>query len=210
MLTIKGNRLLAARRAVAPFAVVTAVVLGLTGCGGSGGSGDSGGSGKKDEVASLEEGAKKPSASASASSADADEGRPRLRVDSTEDEVRALYNAYYSCLKQHGGKVEQVTGSKSGGEYVLTGPEDEQQPAEAVKACENKNPLPAPETDPQQNPNYAEDFRAWVTCINDRGLPVKALPDGSGWNYDSSVSEEEKGSARAEKIIRDCEIEAFK
>lgn len=205
MLRSKEKSLLAARRAAVPFAVVTAVALGLTGCGGSG---DSGVSGKKDEVASLEKGDKKPSAAAS--SADPDEGRPRLRVDSTEDEVRALYNAYYSCLKQHGGKVEQVTGSKSGGEYVLTGPEDEQQPAEAVKACENKNPLPAPETDPQQNPNYADDFRAWVTCINDRGLRVKALPDGSGWNWDSNVSEEEKGSPRAKKIISDCEIEAFK
>lgn len=70
---------------------------------------------------------------------------------------------------------------------LLTGPEDEHQSAEAVKACENKNPLPAPETDPQQNPNYAVDFRACVACMNDRGLSVKALPDGSGWNYDSSV-----------------------
>ncbi|UYQ66318.1 hypothetical protein [Streptomyces peucetius] len=205
MLNIKGKSLPAERRAAVTFAVVTVVALGFTGCGGSG---DSGGSGKKHEVASLEKGNKKPSAAAS--SADADGGRPRLRVDSTEDEVRALYNAYYSCLQQHGGKAEQVTGPKSGGEYVLGSPEDEQQPAEAVKACEKKNPLPPPETDPQQNPNYAENFRAWVACINDRGLRIKALPDGSGWNWDSSISEEEKGSARVEKIIRDCEIEAFK
>ncbi|MGW3150948.1 hypothetical protein ACWDG1_41220 [Streptomyces sp. NPDC001177] len=202
MLRAKGKSLLALRRAAAPFAVVTAVALGLSGCGGSGGSG------KKDDVASLQQDSKKPAASAS--SADRGQGGPRLRLDSTDDEVRALWNAYYSCLKDHGGKVEQITGPKAAGKYMLSGANDKEQPPAAVKACTTKRPIPVPETDPDQNPHYADDFRDWVKCLNDRGIPVKALPDASGWNYDKSMSEDEKGSPRTQRIERECEIQAFK
>ncbi|MGW3151821.1 hypothetical protein ACWDG1_45940 [Streptomyces sp. NPDC001177] len=177
---------------MAPFAVVTAVALGLSGCG------DSGGSGKKDDVASLQQDSKKPAASASS----ADQGRPQLRLDSTDDEARALWNTYFSCVKDHGGKVWQKGGGLMGS---IAG-----QPPEAIKACKKKQPLQPPEKDRDKNPHYADDFREEVECLNDRGIPVKALPDASGWNYDKSMPQDEKGTPRTQRIERECEIQAFK
>ncbi|MFF3248699.1 hypothetical protein ACFYWY_34325 [Streptomyces sp. NPDC002870] len=189
------------RRSAAMCAAALTVATVLTACGGSSGSEG----GKEKEVASLEEGAKK--GPGTAKTADPEEGRPRLRLDSTEAEWTQLYNAYYSCLKTNGGKVEEVTGPKSGGTFTLDA-DLEKQPPTALKACEKKEPVTPPERDPNKNPDYADVELAWVKCINDRGLKVNATSDG--WTYDRSVSEDEKSSPQNEKIVRDCEIEAFK
>ncbi|MCX4993621.1 hypothetical protein [Streptomyces sp. NBC_00568] len=202
MLKSKGKTLPPARNAAAPLIAVAAAILSLASCG------DSGQQDKKDEVPSLQQDSKKPAVSPDA--ADPDKDQPRIRLDSTPDEMRNIYNAYASCLKQHGGKVEEVTGPKAAGKHLLNAAEDELQPTAALKACKKKKPVPPPELDPNQNPNYADDFRASIKCINDHGIRIKALPDGSGWNYDASVSQDERGAPRTERILRECEIEAFK
>ncbi|MER8223518.1 hypothetical protein ABTZ58_23595 [Streptomyces sp. NPDC094143] len=204
MLTSVQGRHRAPRRAAALAGLTAALALGLAGCGDSD---DSAGSGQRDDVASLE---RDSSPTASTSSADPGEGRPRIRLDSSDAEVLALNNAYARCLQDNGGKVDRLTGPKAAGRFVLTAAEEKDQPPAALKACEQKRPVPPPELDPQQNPHYADNFRAWVKCINEDGIPVEALPDGSGWNYGEGISEDEKAAPRTQEIIRACEIESFK
>ncbi|MGH1554179.1 hypothetical protein ACRAWF_26245 [Streptomyces sp. L7] len=78
---------------------------------------------------------------------------------------------------------------------------------DAYKACTSKWPLQPPELDPAKNPHYMDDYRAYIRCLNDGGLKVKALPDGGGWNYDGQPT---MTDAQQHKLDRDCQLKAYK
>ena len=76
----------------------------------------------------------------------------------------------------------------------------------AQKTCAGKLPLQPPELRRDSNPHYDDDYRAYIKCLNSRGLKVVALPDNSGWTFDgqSTMSDTEQT-----KVDKNCTMEAF-
>ncbi|MBK3563354.1 hypothetical protein [Streptomyces sp. MBT62] len=185
--------------ALAGMAATAALTL-LSACGG--GSGGDGEAAAKDTgVASIET-PKAGGATVSASAA-AESGRPQLRLDTSEAEQTRLTGIYFDCLRDHGAPGGYKPGSKQwypgGGSDKIT--------SAARKACLPKLPLQPPELDPAKNPHYMDDFRAYIRCLNDGGLKVKGLSDGSGWNYDGQSS---LTQAQEAKLDHDCQLKAYK
>ncbi|MFI6406831.1 hypothetical protein [Streptomyces sp. NPDC050548] len=171
----------------------------LSACGG--GSGGDGSSASKDTgVASIE--TPKANAGAASASAEAETGRPQLRLDSTDEERARLYAVWTQCLHDQGAPTGHKPGSTA---WSIAGDLDKY-PA-ATKACLSKKPLEPPEEDPAKNPHYMDDFRVYIKCLNDGGLKVKGLADGSGWNY---VGESTLTQAQQDKLDHDCELKAYK
>ena len=172
----------------------------LVACGGSDSGGDS--ASKSKGVASIDSpSASGASASASASAAK-ESGRPQLRVDSTDEERSRLYQIWTDCLHDHGVPAGHKPGSTA---WSLAASPDKY-PA-AMTACVPKRPIEPPEEDPATNPHYMDDFRTYIKCLNDGGLKVKGLADGSGWNFDGESSLTE---AQRSKLDKDCEVKAYK
>ncbi|MCL7430319.1 hypothetical protein [Streptomyces sp. YS415] len=175
----------------------TALLLGaaalvlVTGCGGSGSSDEDG---KESDVASIGESARPEKSPAGGKTND--EPGVQLRLDTSEEEHQRISNAWAACLKKEG-----VPTYEKGG-WVFPQWEDPAMP-KATKACAELKPINPPEKDPDKNPNYLDDFRESIRCMNERGLKVKGMPDGSGWNYVGEPPPDH------EKIQADCELEAF-
>ncbi|MEV5531311.1 hypothetical protein [Streptomyces prunicolor] len=151
-------------------------------------------------VASL----KSPSASAGSASASAtsESGRPQLRLDTTDAERGRLYGIWTDCLHDHGVPAGHKPGSTA---WSLAG--DIRKYPAATRACLSKRPIEPPELDPAKNPHYMDDFRKEIKCLNDGGLKVKGLADGSGWNYDgvSGLTQ-----AQEDTLRHKCELEAYR
>jgi hypothetical protein len=60
--------------------------------------------------------------------------------------------------------------------------------------------------DPTTNPHYDDDYRAYVKCLNRKGLKVTALSDNSGWTYDG---ESTLTVVQQSKVDKSCTTEAF-
>ncbi|HET6504874.1 MAG TPA: hypothetical protein VFG87_29335 [Amycolatopsis sp.] len=97
-------------------------------------------------------------------STDADAGRPRERLDMTNDEITALYGPYNQCLAAN-GDGKPTTGS--GGMSAVT--VDPGVEAKAETACQSKEPLPPWELD-ANNPQGADFVHAVVQCLRDKGV----------------------------------------
>ncbi|MFJ6726419.1 hypothetical protein ACIQPQ_16040 [Streptomyces sp. NPDC091281] len=186
---------------------VSAALLGgtglLTGCGGTDGGGESHAD-RKNDVASLEspsapngEGGE-PERSPSAAS---EQSRPQLRLDSSDAERDQYWNAYASCLKEHGHKM-----ILSRGPYSVDQNDDSPTARAAERTCAGKLPLQPPELDRDKNPHFADDWRAYITCLNKKGLKVVSLPDNSGWNYSGEQTLSEEAQTTVDKA---CTLEAF-
>ncbi|WP_405951912.1 hypothetical protein OG588_42505 [Streptomyces prunicolor] len=52
-----------------------------------------------------------------------------------------------------------------------------------------------------------DDFRKEIKCLNDGGLKVKGLADGSGWNYDGVPG---LTQAQEDTLRRRCELGAYR
>jgi len=186
------------RRRVLGAAVLLSGALVLTGCGGS----DDGSSTRQD-VASLHSDAPttgKTSASAS-TAPDADAGRPQLRLDSSDAERDRYWHIYATCLKDHGHKMLPQRGPDS-----IDQTDQSPEAKAATKACAGKLPLQPPELERSSNPHYDDDYRAYVKCLNRKGLKVTALPDNSGWTYDGQTT---MSQARQTEVDKSCTMEAF-
>ncbi|MBK6014473.1 hypothetical protein [Streptomyces sp. MBT53] len=167
----------------------------LTGCGGSGD-----GAARRPDVASVNSGSPEEKTAASAAPS-ADDGRPQLRLDSSDAERDRYWHIYASCLKDHGHKMLTQRGPDS-----IDDTDQSPTAKAAVKACANRLPLQPPELDRTKNPHYDDDFRAYVKCLNKEGLHVTALPDNSGWTYDGNTS---MSAAHQAEIDKNCTTEAF-
>ncbi|MFF7047883.1 hypothetical protein ACFY94_05850 [Streptomyces griseorubiginosus] len=178
---------------------LAAGVLLLTGCAGSGDSDDKGST--RQDVASLRSDAPAGNATAQATPS-ADDGRPQLRLDSSEEEKDRYWHLYAACLKDHGHKMLTARGPDS-----IDQSDHSATAKAATKACANKLPLQPPELDKATNPHYDDDYRAYVKCLNREGLKVTALPDNSGWTYDGNTT---MSAARQSQVDRSCTLEAFR
>ena len=178
----------------------------LVACGGSGGGHSDGKGGTSDHVASIGTpstgsgggSSAKPSASSS------DTGRPQLRMDTSPAEALRLDAAFYACLHDHGVPSGHKPGS---GNMWFPGGGSDKYPAQ-YKACQSKQPLQPPEEDPAKNPNYADDFRADIKCLNDGGLGVHALSTLGDWTFNSSTPT--MSEAQMYKLQRKCELQSYK
>ncbi|MEU1510772.1 hypothetical protein ABZ490_01210 [Streptomyces sp. NPDC005811] len=159
----------------------------LTACGGGGvGGSDDAGQGGRGDVASITTPA--AGGGAASASADPDAGRPQIRLDSTNEEVNRLYDAWLACLKEHGAA-----------EKYKRKPNDP-----SVLACKGKEPLDPPELDPARNPDFSDDTRAMVKCMNEHGIKsvvadgLWALEDGNSLN-----------APHYDDIELDCQVKAY-
>ncbi len=184
----------------------------LTACGAGG---DTGVKGAKDGVSTLESGSPAPSGKSDTSaSAKTDSRRPQLRMDSTEEEIDKLDNAYNACLQSHGVPMNTKRAELAGAKQAapMQGKDITTKYKPAFDACLVKKPRQPPEQDPEINPHYTDDYRSYVKCINSSGMRVHMLQDehgiANGWNYDDNGN---GGLSDAEqtKIDKKCQLEAF-
>lgn len=172
----------------AVFTAVGAVgLVVLTACGGGGGSDDADKSGQG-EVASLTSPAADGGSAKASTSADPDAGGPQIRLDSTNEEVNRMYEAYEACLKEHGAQ-----------EKYKRKPDDP-----SVLACKGKEPLNPPELDPAKNPDYSDDVREMVKCMKGHG--IKALVSDGGWALETG---NELNRPHYDEYQLDCQVKAF-
>ncbi|MCT9112515.1 hypothetical protein N4G69_44260 [Streptomyces mirabilis] len=192
------------RRAAGAAAVLSICLSAACGSGSDGAKDPGGG-----QVASI--GSETPSGGAKSAtptgSLSSESGVP-MRLDMTDAEQTAIEQSYTHCLKDRGvpygtkpwpGHVQEWVAPKYGADKY----------PDAYKACASKKPIQPPETDPAKNPHYTDDFRAWVQCMNRKGLKVEALSDGSGWNFADHVGSARPDSSQAVEVERACKLEAF-
>ncbi|MFE2943330.1 hypothetical protein ACFXKG_30395 [Streptomyces sp. NPDC059255] len=171
------------RAALLTLAGATALAV-LTACGG--GEADTGTSGQGD-VASITSPAGE-GGSAPPTGAEPDSGRPQIRLDSTNEEINRMYEAWTACLRENGAGDKEKT------------PPD----APGVKACEGKQPLDPPELDPARNPDYRDDARTMVRCMNKRG--IKSVVTEEGWGLEDGAS---MNAPHYDEARTDCQVKAF-
>jgi hypothetical protein len=143
------------------------------------------------------------------------DGRPQLRLDSSEEEVDLAWQGYYRCLQDHGHKMlngRTDTHAGPAGNETVTSPDMEDDSPVSVQAreeCENKLPQQPPELDPATNPHYLDDYHEYMTCLTGGGLKVHPIePFGTGWTYDDGVTQTLSEDAQ-QKLEHDCQVEAF-
>ncbi|MFG1871910.1 hypothetical protein [Micromonospora arborensis] len=198
----------ATNRVAAGIAAVTLLAVALTGCGGGASSADKGTASGTGDVASLTT----PSAPASATPAGgAANGRPQLRLDTTDEEEQQLWETYKVCLHEHGvqkneGRSAGVVGPGTGLSLDQSG-----EPKAAYVACADKLPLQPPELDREKNPNYASQWNDYVQCLRGHGMKIHSLPDASGWTYDDGVADPANGleGPALSKVDKECTMEIF-
>lgn len=180
-----GPRLL---RAILSTAVCAVALVALAACSDSPSS--SKGDGAKSGDASV---ASIPSASSTAGSSakvatDPDAGRPQIRLDSSDEEINRLNDVYGKCLMSHGAPGLKVRPDSA-----------------AAKACASKQPLEPPELSPATNPNYSDDVRAMIKCMNAHGIKAVATPDG-GWGTVDGAS---MNAPNFSKTYNNCQLKSF-
>ncbi|MFF3562181.1 hypothetical protein ACFYXS_19290 [Streptomyces sp. NPDC002574] len=187
-------------------ATVLAAALLLAGCGGSSSPGGDTAAGK-DDVASLQTasapaaGDESPASGAPAPSTAPGQGRPQLRLDMTDAETQVYWEGYWKCLKEHGHKMILQRGP-----YSVDQNDNSPTAKAAEKACAGKMPLQPPETERETNPDFDEDYRAYVTCLNDGGLHVTALPGNTGWNFTGTNTMSDEKMA---DLDLSCKVKSF-
>ncbi|WP_155589820.1 hypothetical protein [Streptomyces cavernae] len=167
--------------------VGAAALVVLTACGGGdgGGGSDADKSGQGD-VASINTPA--AGGGSTQSSADPDAGRPRIRLDTTQEEINRMMDAWLACLKENGAEKKYKTSPN----------------APEVKACRGKEPLDPPELDPAKNPDYSDDVRIMVKCMNEHG--IKSVVVDGGWGLEEGASLSAPNYEEAEAT---CQVKAF-
>ncbi|PRY32118.1 hypothetical protein [Pseudosporangium ferrugineum] len=112
--------------------------------------------------------------------ADADAGRPRLRLDITDEEREALDAALISCVKANGVPEPRFLGWGDFRSMTKLAPGVLEK---AKVACRSKMPLPAWEEDPD-NPHAADFARAVATCLRAKGVKMVENPSDGSYSFD--------------------------
>ena len=170
-------------------------LLAACGCGGSGSAAAAQGAATQGVASIAASGGTRPTAQQTAPV----QTGVLLPDNASPAETKRIVNAYYSCLQEHG-----VTGigSKPNG---LMAPENipiTPLVATAQKDCASKKPHPPWQELPAYNPNFQNDMRAWVNCMNSRGVAVQAT--SQGWTFATSQE-----PADADQIELECEMKSF-
>ncbi|MEV0260284.1 hypothetical protein AB0I49_02915 [Streptomyces sp. NPDC050617] len=202
-----------ARTAFTSAACALALTALLTACGGGGdeAKGDkAGGAGGADGVASIETG--KPGAGAKSGSgkASSDSGRPRWRLDSSDEEIAAIWDRYYGCLKENGVRMNSERGHDlpAGPDGKVLPPGGKEEPKAAYTKCQNKMPQGPDVLDRKKNPKFDQMLAADVKCMQNKGLKVALGGEhGTDWSYTGQTTG--LSTAEKDKIEKDCELEAF-
>ncbi|MFJ9425600.1 hypothetical protein [Streptomyces sp. NPDC101249] len=169
------------QRIAVPVAAGAVGLAVLSGCGG----GDPGQDGERD-VASISTPA--TGGGSLRGSTDPAAGRPQIRLDSTREEINRMYDAWVACLEDHGvRKSDRATENTAG-----------------KRACAGKEPLDPPELDPARNPDYSDDVRTMVACMNAHG--VKSVVMESGWGLEDGAS---LSAPHYEETLTTCQVKAF-
>lgn len=95
-----------------------------------------------------------------------------LRIDMSQKDKEAVYDAYYACLKTNGVAMMR----KGPGLKEIPRQQEKDNPA-GYRACRAKEPYLDPLLDKTRNPKYADQFRVWLTCMNSHGVEVSGQPD---------------------------------
>lgn len=184
--------------------LVPAILL-LAGCSGNGQESAS-------AVASIPTATSQASTSNAAqppASADLESKRPQFRVDTTEAEKARLISVWGACLKRQGVPTYEKGDAEA--RFILTEADPADYPKQ-FKACAGKEPLYPAAMDPARNPNYNDDMRNWVKCINRESPTIKAIgtddgprvKDASTYNNASDVVRQ-----KYDEVERNCQYEAF-
>ncbi|WP_406167073.1 hypothetical protein OIE52_13725 [Streptomyces canus] len=175
-------------RAALFTAVGTTGLVVLTACGGGGsGSGSDRSSAGDSDVASIASPSK--AVGTPKRTTDPDAGRPVIRLDSSTEETNRMWDSWYACLRAKGGPLKGAPTT----------------PAEkaGAKACASKQPITPPELDPATNPDYSDDLRAWVECLNAHGVKV-TMVGSSDYSFDQS-----QNTPHFNEIDTACQVKAF-
>ncbi|MFC0540190.1 hypothetical protein [Kutzneria chonburiensis] len=149
------------------------------------------------QVASIEGGSAAPTTSATSVA-----GRPQWRLDSTDEEVKKLWFAYYACLGEHGHKMIPERGSPDQNSHT---PQDKA----AEDACLHTMPLEPDELDKSKNPHFLDDYHVYMKCLTDKGMRVHAIdPFGTGWTFDDGVTQTLSNDQQI-KVEHDCQAQSF-
>jgi hypothetical protein len=149
------------------------------------------------QVASIDGGSTAPSTSATSAA-----GRPQWRLDSTEEEVKKLWFAYYACLGEHGHKMIPERGSPDQNSHT---PQDKA----AEDACLHTLPLEPDELDKAKNPHFLDDYHGYMKCLTDHGVLVHAIdPFGTGWTFDDGVTQK-LNDTQINQVDHQCQLQSF-
>ncbi|MBB4795194.1 hypothetical protein [Streptomyces nodosus] len=142
--------------------------------------------------------------------------RPQLRLDTSDEERQRLTDVYNACLQAHGVPMNTERAAAAGAKQAPPKQGEADSPAyqAAYDACLVKLPRQPPETMPETNPRYADDYRAYVKCLQHRGMKIHLVsdtsvsPDGLGWTYDEDTTGT-LSESKATEADRACSLEAF-
>ncbi|WP_456696224.1 hypothetical protein [Aeromicrobium sp. P5_D10] len=146
-------------------------------------------------------------------------GRPRFRLDDTDERRTTIQVAYNQCLIDNGApeiKPGEGGGGAGSGAVAASGEGTDGEPvgplvgdpvpAAASAACLSKLPVMPVELEARSNPRFHDQSLAYVDCLEEGGLHVTLLNDENlDWTYKSGHSVPED-SVRLEK---DCLLTAF-
>ena len=181
--------MLTSRRLARATASLAVLLVALTGCsqGSDGPSDDS----SVPRVATL---TSEPAGS-TGTPADPDAGRPRERIDMTDDELERLNAPYQDCMNNLSGgdaaaeKAKQVADAGGG-------------------ACEKFSPLPPWEVD-AANPDAIEFGRAVVACLRSKGVKYVDLEIGDATVMPSLGGDQndEESVVKGMELLPQCQRE---
>ncbi len=199
-----------ARTAWLSAACALALTTLLTACGGGGDDAKGAEADGADGVASIQ--TDKPGAGAKSGSGkdSSDSGRPRWRLDSSDEEILALWDRYYGCLKENGVRMNSERGHDlpAGPDGKVLPPGGKEEPKAAYTKCKIKLPQGPDVLDRKKNPKYDQMNAADVKCMQNKGMKV-ALGGGEGMQWSFTGQPSGLSEAQETKIEKDCELEAF-
>ncbi|GAB7048342.1 hypothetical protein [Catenuloplanes indicus] len=164
------------------------------------------GTAEADQVVSLSSAT--PGATAPAATAPAE--RPLLRPDTSDVEEERLYDVWFDCLEEKGGRgrgpkevPDGDRGAPAPGPAAPAAPDPaaEAQDAAAQKACENLEPEAPWQRAKRLDPDYADKLRDWITCIRSHGIDA--------WESDGFVTFESLPPDDKMVLVGECEMKAF-